>query len=133
MKKFMLFFILSLTQLSHASDLLRAIAESTELKIQTLQDGRKILASNKGLTLYTFDNDQAGPSTCFGSCLRAWPALITVNDLQILPFSVSLRPDGSKQIALENEPLYFYISDKKPGDIKGDGLGGVWHIIEIKE
>ena len=27
-------------------------------------------------------------------------------------------------------PLYYYIEDKAAGDRKGDGKGGVWHVVE---
>jgi predicted lipoprotein with Yx(FWY)xxD motif len=40
------------------------------------------------------------------------------------------RKDGSKMWAHENQPLYTYIEDKKPGDVTGDGVGGVWHIAK---
>ncbi len=40
------------------------------------------------------------------------------------------RKDGSKMWAYENQPLYTYIEDKSPGDVTGDGVGGVWHIAK---
>jgi predicted lipoprotein with Yx(FWY)xxD motif len=27
-------------------------------------------------------------------------------------------------------PLYLWQGDKKPGDITGDGVGGVWHLAK---
>jgi hypothetical protein len=30
---------------------------------------------------------------------------------------------------LNEKPLYFYAADVHAGDAKGDGQGGVWHVI----
>ena len=45
--------------------------------------------------------------------------------------SVITRADGSQQFAWKNMPLYYYSKDTNPGDVKGDGVGGVWHIIKV--
>lgn len=94
-----------------------------------LDDGRTILADTKGMTLYTFDIDQDGISGCFDQCLVTWPALTTDKDSLDAPFGIHIRADGVKQVTLNNSPLYFFIGDSMEGDINGDGLGSVWHII----
>jgi len=38
------------------------------------------------------------------------------------------RKDGSKQWALNGMPLYYFAADKAAGDVKGDGVGGVWDL-----
>ncbi len=102
------------------------------VKEVTLNDGRVILAAQNGLTLYTFDVDDPGVSNCHGGCLRAWPALIVDASTPVsAPFGLTTRPDGSLQIMLDNQPLYFFVGDSAEGDINGDGLQGVWHIIEL--
>ncbi|HXH30800.1 MAG TPA: hypothetical protein VNJ01_08295 [Bacteriovoracaceae bacterium] len=133
MKTLLISLTLLFTQIAAANDIIRAIAESNELKVQTLRDGRKVLAAKSGMTLYTFDNDTTGASTCFGGCLAVWPVIATVKNSLPAPFSIHLRANGQKQISLENRPLYFYAPDKKPGDVKGDGVGGIWHLVEIRE
>lgn len=98
----------------------------------TLNDGRTILAADSGLTLYTFDVDSPGQSNCFGGCLTVWPAMTVSTDALVeAPFATHERPDGSLQLMLNDQPLYFFISDQAEGDILGDGLQGVWHIIEL--
>lgn len=114
-----------------AQELRDVVANVDDVSIEVLQDGSEILASAQGLTLYTFDNDTAGVSTCFDRCLRVWPALATSSDSLPAPFSVHVRPDGVKQIVLDGQPLYFFQSDEAPGDVFGDGIGGVWHIIKL--
>ena len=32
--------------------------------------------------------------------------------------------------AYDGHPLYTFVEDKAPGDIKGDGKGGVWHVAK---
>ena len=44
------------------------------------------------------------------------------------PFGVTTRTDGKKQVTLDGHPLYTYAGDVAPGDVNGDGIGGVWHL-----
>ncbi len=44
-------------------------------------------------------------------------------------FSIITRADGSKQWAYDNQPLYGWFKDKKPGDVTGDGVKDVWHVV----
>jgi predicted lipoprotein with Yx(FWY)xxD motif len=32
--------------------------------------------------------------------------------------------------AYEGWPLYLWVKDTKPGDVTGDGVGGVWHAAK---
>lgn len=86
-----------------------------------------------GMTLYTFNKDTAGVSNCTGGCLKAWPAYTSGATAQgSFPenISVIVRSDGSKQFAWKGMPLYYYVSDTKAGDITGDNVGNVWHIVK---
>lgn len=40
------------------------------------------------------------------------------------------RADGTMQWAYDGKPLYFFANDKSKGDMMGDGVDGVWHIIK---
>lgn len=91
-----------------------------------------ILVSPNGITLYSFDKDRAagGKSMCNAQCATVWPPFAASTDAGITgEFSVITRDDGGKQFAHKGQPLYFYASDQKPGDMNGDGSGGVWHVI----
>ena len=116
-------FLLLLSLNSYGSQL------PSEVSTFELADGKTILTTSEGLSLYTFDLDDAGVSNCHDQCLFIWPALVTEKDELDLPFGIHIRPDGSKQITLDDRPLYLFFSDSKPGDILGDGLQGIWHII----
>jgi predicted lipoprotein with Yx(FWY)xxD motif len=89
-----------------------------------------VLVDQAGRTLYTFDKDAGGKSACNGGCAASWPALAAASDASASgEFSVLLRDDGSRQWTFQGRPLYLYAADEKPGDISGDNLGGVWHVV----
>ena len=44
--------------------------------------------------------------------------------------SVIERPDGTYQLAYNGKPLYLWARDTKPGDVNGDGVGGVWTVAK---
>jgi len=90
-----------------------------------------VFVDSKGMTLYTYDSDEPGKSKCSGACAVAWPPVEAANDAQpVGKFTIITRSDGSKQWAFDEMPLYGFIKDSKPGDITGDGDGGVWHVAK---
>ena len=91
----------------------------------------QILTTPEGRTVYTFDQDAAGASSCYGDCAEEWPPVTAAADAQ--PFgqmSVVTRTDGARQWAYDGKPLYLYHDDDAPGDAEGDGEGGVWHVVK---
>ncbi|HEX6569836.1 MAG TPA: hypothetical protein VF015_11745 [Acidimicrobiales bacterium] len=95
----------------------------------------EILVGRNGLTLYGFTNDTEGTSTCTGTCADAWPPVLVGTDWTVGPgldtgvFSTIRRDDGSEQLVAGKWPLYYYSGDSAPGDIKGQGSGGVWYAV----
>jgi predicted lipoprotein with Yx(FWY)xxD motif len=89
----------------------------------------KIYTDASGMTLYTFDKDEAGKSNCYDECATEWPPFQAAADAMAEgEWTIIERTDGTKQWAYEGKPLYLYHDDKKAGDMAGDGEGGVWHI-----
>lgn len=89
-----------------------------------------ILTDQRGMTVYTYDEDTAGVSNCTGLCATAWPPVLAPADAKSSgDLTIVTRADGSKQWAKGGMPLYTYDSDKQPGDIKGDNIEGIWHIV----
>jgi predicted lipoprotein with Yx(FWY)xxD motif len=81
------------------------------------------------MTLYTYDRDSAGKSVCVDKCAVNWPPLMArASDSSSGDWQVITRPDGSKQWAYKNKPLYYWIKDSKPGDRTGDNVGNVWRL-----
>jgi predicted lipoprotein with Yx(FWY)xxD motif len=90
-----------------------------------------VLVDSNQLTVYTFDNDTGGVPSCYNGCAKAWPPVLHSASAAApqAPFAVIARKDGSSQLTYKGHPLYNYAGDSSPGDITGDGLGGVWHIV----
>jgi len=99
--------------------------------------GDVLVAGSNGLTLYLFTPDEPGVSNCNGGCAVAWPPL-TVPDGDTpnlgagVSGSVSLitRDDGSQQVALDDQPLYFYQDDSVAGDANGQAVNDVWWVLD---
>lgn len=87
-----------------------------------------VLTTAAGMTLYTYDSDQGGKSSCNGPCASNWPPLIAPdNEVGDGAYGVIMRDDGKKQWTYKGKPLYQFVKDKTPGDKVGDGLKNVWH------
>lgn len=82
-----------------------------------------------GRTLYTFESDPVGQSTCFDAgCLSNWPPLYA--DRGSVAFgnlTLVARTGEPMQWAYDGKPLYYYVNDSAPGDIFGDVITG-WSI-----
>jgi predicted lipoprotein with Yx(FWY)xxD motif len=88
-----------------------------------------MLTNEAGMTLYTFDKDAAGVSNCIDDCVANWPILdASAGGEADDDWAIVERSDGAKQWAYYGKPLYTFVGDAAPGDITGDGKGGVWHI-----
>jgi predicted lipoprotein with Yx(FWY)xxD motif len=97
---------------------------------QPVTEANGILADASGRTLYTFDKDASNKSNCNDGCAATWPPfLVKEGDRTPANFSVITRDDGTRQWALNGKPLYFFAADVNAGEAKGDGKGGVWHVI----
>jgi predicted lipoprotein with Yx(FWY)xxD motif len=109
---------------------LTAFAESVSPLQQITVGGRQILATAAGLSVYTFDPDKANVSNCSGGCAKEWPPVsVSANTVLVAPMGKITRADGTLQLTYEQHPLYTYVDDSAEGDINGDGLGGVWHLV----
>ncbi len=102
-------------------------------KIKTDSAKGEFVTDFQGMTLYTFDKDSNGVSACEDTCAKNWPPYTSGTTAQSqfpAHISVITRPDGSKQFAWDGKPLYYYVKDAQAGDVTGDGVGGVWHIVK---
>ena len=89
------------------------------------------LVDHDGMTLYTFDKDSTGKSACNDQCAVNWPPLAADADSSAEgKWTVVTRDDKTRQWAYDGKPLYTFKSDKKAGDVEGDGKGGVWHVAK---
>jgi len=95
----------------------------------------KILVDGDGNTLYLFGNDAPNAPACDTGCLGNWPALVsdgaaTVGEgLNVADVGTVTAADGSTQVTFSGHPLYSFAGDAAPGDVNGQGLGGVWYVV----
>ena len=89
------------------------------------------------MTLYTYSPDTTGVSNCTDSCAANWPPYVVTSAANLVAESLIggtlatlTRTDGSTQVTYNGHPLYFYIQDKNSGDVKGQGVGGVWYAAK---
>ncbi|MET7298005.1 hypothetical protein [Embleya sp. NPDC005575] len=99
----------------------------------------KILVDPTGRTLYLFDADSSGTSTCSGGCAAAWPPLLTPGqpsaggDAKADLIGTTTRSDGGQEVTYNGHPLYLYQGDQQPGDTHGQGLdqfGAKWYVVD---
>ena len=92
---------------SFASSVFAAPVETMETSIGA------VLAGPNGMTLYTFKKDTENTSNCYDKCAENWPPLFAKEgDEATPPYSIISRKDGTKQWAVNGQPLYYWIKDK---------------------
>lgn len=101
---------------------------TTTVVLATSSTHGSYLATPSGLPLYTFSGDSPGTSTVTGTRLANWPAFTATGSLTLPPgvpgtLSEITRPDGSKQVAYNQMPLYTFVKDS-PGQVNGQGVAG---------
>ncbi len=95
-----------------------------------------VLANSKGLTLYWYSKDTMMTSACTGGCATAWPP-VTGKPMAAMGVRLTgklgtiTRSGGMLQATYKGHPLYTYAGDTAPGQVKGNGLGGVWHALRV--
>jgi predicted lipoprotein with Yx(FWY)xxD motif len=107
------------------------------VKIAKTRLGR-VLVDSRGITLYDFVKDKGGKSACYGACAALWPPLITHGKPIAGPgvraslLGTTKRQGGGLEVTYRGHPLYYYVSDRKPGQTTGQGLnqfGGLWWVL----
>lgn len=94
----------------------------------------KVLVS-AGHTLYALTKDTEGNSSCTGACANVWPPVLVGKGWTAAPgldrsqFGTTLRTDGTRQVVSGQWPLYTFSGDTNPGDVNGQGSGGVWFAV----
>jgi predicted lipoprotein with Yx(FWY)xxD motif len=112
-------------------------ARGTTVMVAKSRLGR-ILVDRKGITLYDFVKDKRGRSSCYGACAAFWPPLITKGKphagtgVRGSLLGTTKRKDGKLEVTYNHHPLYYFVSDRKPGQTTGQGVnqfGGPWWVL----
>ena len=115
-----------------------ASSGSPTVKARTTSYGT-ILVDAKGHTLYLFEKDKRGKSSCAGACASNWPPLIAHGkpkaggSARQGKLGTTKRSDGRTQVTYAGHPLYTFVLDGgKPGSTKGEGVeafGAEWYVV----
>jgi predicted lipoprotein with Yx(FWY)xxD motif len=113
---------------------------SGQLRVAVNPELGPLVTDDKGFTLYRFTKDSRQPSksACEDACAKTWPPVPAEGVTLPAGVPVSLlgsvkRPDGIEQLTLGGIPAYRYSKDVRPGDVKGEGVGGTWFASLPKE
>jgi predicted lipoprotein with Yx(FWY)xxD motif len=123
-----------------------AIASSATSKPATVKTGTsslgRIVVDGRSHTLYLFEQDKRGKSSCSGACAQNWPPLLTKGKpkagtaAKASLLGTTKRADGTTQVTYNGHPLYTFVGDNgKPGATKGEGLsafGAKWYVVAAK-
>jgi predicted lipoprotein with Yx(FWY)xxD motif len=95
----------------------------------------RALVDRRGFALYLFTHDRSTASRCYGACAAAWPPYVvgkrpppTGADL----IGAVRRRDGRLQVTYAGHPLYYYVGDRRPGEVLCQGVaefGGTWYVV----
>lgn len=115
-----------------------APAPGQTIKVATDAKLGQILVDSAGKTVYLFVADKSTASTCYTSCAQLWPPVLTTGapvagtGVQASLLGTTTRTDGTTEITYAGHPLYYFLSDKAPGDTTGQGVnsfGGLWWVL----
>jgi predicted lipoprotein with Yx(FWY)xxD motif len=97
-----------------------------------------VMAKADGHVVYTYAKDSKdGAPSCTGSCASVWSPVTGMPkagpaDNFPSSFGVVSGAGGEKVITYNGYPLYTYVG-AAPLSTKGNGIGGVWHVIILSE
>jgi predicted lipoprotein with Yx(FWY)xxD motif len=112
------------------------VADGTVLTVGDTKFG-DVLVDGKGMTVYYYtpDTPNSGKSACTGDCLAAWPPVHADSkdpkvDGVTAKVGTIMGNDGKLQVTVAGHPVYLYAGDAAPGDVKGQGIGNIWWVVE---
>lgn len=93
------------------------------------------LVDAEGNSVYLYEKDAQGASTCVDACTNNWPPVLVTGDpvggtgVEPSLLGAIERPDGSKQVTYDGWPLYTFKRDANAGDTHGQKLGGLFFLV----
>ena len=94
--------------------------------IDLLQRDVNYLTDLSGKSLYTFDKDGLNITNCDIDCQKIWPLFSGSNTQST---DIEVFDTNTSQLAYRSHPLYYFANDTQSGDINGDDVKNVWHLV----
>jgi predicted lipoprotein with Yx(FWY)xxD motif len=97
-----------------------------------------VLIDARGRTLYRFEADKRGNSTCYVGCATYWLPLTSsakpraARGVHASLLGLRKRTDGKRQVTYAGHPLYTFIGDTRAGQTTREGLpdfGAAWYVV----
>ena len=129
--------VIALTLLALAPAAMSRESVAPTLTAKSSSYGR-VLFDSRGYVLYAFTRDANGRSACYGACARVWPVYFAKSGLKAgngvnrSLLGTTKRRDGRRQVTYAGRPLYYYVNDRKPGQILCQNVaefGGTWLVV----
>ena len=109
-------------------------AAGLTLEVMTASVGDYV-AGKDGRALYIFTPDTGTTSSCTGECATNWPPLVVtaIGDVTAGTgvtgaLATITRDDGSLQVTLGGQPLYYFKNDTAAGQTNGHEANDVWFL-----
>jgi predicted lipoprotein with Yx(FWY)xxD motif len=115
-----------------------AASKSTAtLKLVKTEHYGSVLADASGRILYRYTPDKKNVNTCKTGCAPYWPMALVKATAKLTAgpgvkktlLGTIKATSGMRQLTYGGFPLYRYVGDSKPGDLKGQGYEHVWYLV----
>jgi predicted lipoprotein with Yx(FWY)xxD motif len=116
----------------------KAAATGSKVSVGSSDYGR-ILTDGKGRTLYLFTKESSAKARCYGPCADSWPPFYThgkpraSGEARQGLLGTTRRSDGRQQVTYKGHPVYYYVSDRRPGQVLCQNVaefGGTWLVVK---
>jgi predicted lipoprotein with Yx(FWY)xxD motif len=93
------------------------------------------LLGQGGQAMYVYGKDTADISNCAGVCPTIWPPVITLgkpnlgSGVDASMIGTIKLPDGSLMLTYNHKPLYYFVGDVNPSDVKGQDFLNLWNLL----
>ena len=104
----------------------KADTKSSKVILKSASRDVNYMVNQEGESLYTFDKDTLNISNCDAACQEIWPLLlasITENE------AFGLAENSTSHTTYLQHPLYTFVNDINVGDVNGDRVKNVWHLV----
>jgi predicted lipoprotein with Yx(FWY)xxD motif len=98
----------------------------------------RVIFDGSGRALYLFTREHGTRPRCYGTCAKAWPPFVVKGKPKAGAgtrgslIGTTRRRDGTRQATYHGHPLYYYVADRRPGEILCQDVfefGGTWLVV----